>query len=127
MKRIVVEWKHLDKDGQTCDRCAETGVGVVETVQALQAECLGKGVEIVFRETLLAVAEIDQSNLILIDGVPIEDILPETKVSTSCCCSCGDLTGQEESCRTIVRFGTVHEAIPAQFIREAICRIASCC
>ncbi|MDH3392569.1 MAG: DUF2703 domain-containing protein [Desulfobulbaceae bacterium] len=127
MKKIVVEWMHLDKDGQTCDRCAETGVGVVETVQALAAECREKGVEIVFRETRLAPEQIDQSNLILVDGVPIEDLLPDAVASASCCCSCGDLTGKDESCRTIVRFGVVHEAIPPEMIREAICRVAGCC
>lgn len=127
MKKIVVEWMHLDKDGRTCDRCAETGVWVVEAVQALAAECREKGVEIVFKETLLAAEEIGQSNLILIDGVPVEDILPGAKASESCCCSCGDLTGQDEACRTIIFAGVEHEAIPPQMIREAICRVAGCC
>ena len=95
MKTVVVEWKHLDKDGQTCDRCAATGIGVVETVRNLAAECREEGVEIVFRETLLAPEEIDQSNLILIDGIPLEDILPDTTAAESCCASCGDLTGRE--------------------------------
>jgi len=127
MKTVVVEWKHLDKDGRTCDRCAETGLGVAEVVRNLAAECRGKGVEIVFRETLLAADEINQSNLILINGVPVEEILPDARASESCCCSCGDLTGKDEVCRTIVRFGVEHEAIPPQMVREAICRVAGCC
>lgn len=127
MKTVVVEWKHLDQAGQTCDRCAETGAGVVETVQALAAECRQRGVELVFRETLLSPAEIAQSNLILIDGVAIEDILPGANASESCCCSCGELTGKDEVCRTIIRFGAEHEAVPPQMVREAICRVAGCC
>ncbi|MDH3454402.1 MAG: DUF2703 domain-containing protein [Desulfuromonadales bacterium] len=127
MKTIVVEWRHLDKDGETCDRCAETGAGVAELVRDLAAECRGKGVDIVFRETKLTAADIDQSNLILIDGVPVEDILPDATVSESSCCSCSDLTGNDECCRTIVRFGVEHEAIPPQMVREAICKVAGCC
>jgi hypothetical protein len=127
MKKITVEWCHLDKEGKTCDRCAETGQGIAETVQRLQVECKAKGVEILFTETKLSEAQIDQSNLILINGKPIETVLPRTTVSKSSCCSCGELTGQEESCRSIIRHGQVHEAIPREFIREAICRVAGCC
>jgi tartrate dehydratase beta subunit/fumarate hydratase class I family protein len=25
MKRLEIEWRHLDKEGRTCDRCADTG------------------------------------------------------------------------------------------------------
>lgn len=127
MKTVTVEWRHLDKEGKTCLRCAETGRGVVELVQRLQEECRPRGVDILFTETKLSETEIDQSNLILINGKPIEDILPSTAASENCCCSCGALTGKEESCRTIIRHGQTHEAIPQEFIREAICKIANCC
>ena len=127
MQTVVVEWKHLDKDGQTCDRCEETGTGIDAMVQELAVACKGKGVEVVFKETLLTADQIDQSNLILINGKPVEDILPDAKVSESCCCSCGDLTGKDEVCRTIIRFGVEYEAIPSQMVREAICRVAGCC
>ena len=127
MKTVTVEWRHLDKEGKTCDRCAETGQGVATLVHALQKECRPKGVEILFTETKLSEAEISQSNLILINGKPLESVLPMATASESSCCSCGDLTGREESCRTIIRHGQVHEAIPPEFIREAICRVAGCC
>lgn len=127
MKTITIEWKHLDQDGKTCARCADTGKGLAEIVRELAAECSPKGVEIYLKETKLPAGEIGQSNLILINGTPLENILPATSSSVSNCCSCGELTGQEECCRTIVRFGTVHEAIPSDFIREAICRVAGCC
>ena len=127
METITVEWRHLDKEGKTCNRCAETGQGIAETMQRLREECRGKGVEILFTETKLSEAEISQSNLILINGKPLESVLPMATASESSCCSCGDLTGREESCRTIIRHGQVHEAIPPEFIREAICRVAGCC
>jgi hypothetical protein len=127
MKTVTVEWRHLDKEGKTCDRCAETGQGVAEMVHTLQQECRAKGVDILFTETKLSEAEISQSNLILINGKPIETLLPLATISASPCCSCGELTGKEECCRAIIRHGQVHEAIPQEFIREAICRVAGCC
>lgn len=127
MQTVTVEWRHLDKDGETCDRCAETGSGIKELVQQLDAECSPRGVRIQFIETRLSASEIGQSNLILINGVALEEILPRTEVSASPCCSCGELIGKETSCRTIVRFGQVHEAIPQDLIREAICAVAQCC
>ena len=127
MKTVTVEWRHLDIGGKTCDRCGETGQGIAELVQRLQEECRPKGVEILFTETKVTEAEIGQSNLVLINGVPLETLLPLTTAAESSCCSCGELTGKEESCRTIVRHGQVYEAIPREFIREAICKVAQCC
>jgi len=127
MKTVTVEWRHLDTEGKTCARCAETGQGIAELLQGLREECRAKGVEIVFKETRLSAAEIAQSNLILINGVPLESVLPMASAAESPCCSCGEITGRKESCRTIIRNGQIHEAIPNALIREAICRVAQCC
>ncbi|MDR9500735.1 MAG: DUF2703 domain-containing protein [Desulfurivibrionaceae bacterium] len=127
MERCIIEWRHLDVEGETCDRCAETGQAIVELVHRLQEECRAKGVEILFRETRVAAPEIGQSNLILVNGVPLESLLPGSRASESSCCSCSELTGQEECCRTIIRDDRVYEAIPKEWIREAICRVARCC
>lgn len=127
MKTVMVEWLHLEKEGKTCDRCARTGQGIAALSQRLREECRPKGVEILFTETKVTEAEIGRSNLVLINGVPLETVLPRTTASASGCCSCGELTGKEESCRTIVRQGQVYEAIPGEFIREAICKVAGCC
>lgn len=124
---IVVEWKHLDKDGTTCDRCAVTGNEIRRTLAVLQKECGPKGVEIVLKETLLSANNIGDSNLILINGKPLAELLPNAVSAENSCCSCSDLIGKETCCRTIVRFGVTHEAVPAHFIREAICGVARCC
>lgn len=127
MKKVTIEWKHLDMDGRTCDRCAETGAGIVGMVQLLADECRPQGMEIVFRETRLSENEIPLSNLILINGTPLEEILPQANASQNNCCSCGDLLGRETLCRTLVHQGQVYEAVPPQLIREAVCRVAGCC
>ncbi len=127
MKTVTVEWLHLDEDGMTCDRCAGTGEEVRAAVRSLNSECASRGVSIAYRERKLSTAQIAKSNLILIDGSPIEDILPDAAASQSCCPSCGEITGRKESCRTIVQLGEVYETIPRKLIRAAVCRIAQCC
>lgn len=38
MKSLQLEWKHLDVNGQTCRRCADTGEAVLEVVADLIEE-----------------------------------------------------------------------------------------
>lgn len=127
MENILLEWFHLDVGGQTCERCSDTGDEIKAIVSKLANECRSKGVKVELKETLLAPDKIDRSNLITINGEPIENVLSGTQASTSSCESCADLTGQKAQCRTLVHFGQVHETVPQQLIREAICKRAGCC
>lgn len=127
MATITIEWQHLDVGGETCERCKNTGQELRQAIDGLRTECAAKGVKIRFRETLLAPGQIGQSNAILINGVPLETALPHAEASTSCCASCGDLTGRDEQCRTLVHLGQIHETIPGELIRQAVCRIGGCC
>lgn len=127
MQTITIEWLHLDVAGATCERCGDTGRELAQLVENLRNECAPRGVDIVFHETLLSAEQISSSNSILINGVPLETILPQTLASTSCCTSCGDLTGRPEECRTIVHLGQEYETIPQELIRQAVCKIGGCC
>lgn len=119
MKTLVIEWRHYDKEGQTCDRCAATGTSVKEVVSQLAAELATKGVTISFTETLLPEEQMSQSNLILFNGTPIEELLDNADASENSCESCSCLTGTETSCRTVLVAGKSHEEIPVEFIRQA--------
>ena len=127
MTTILIEWRHLDVGGATCERCGDTGKELRQAVARLRAECAPAGVEIRFQETLLLPGQIAESNAILINGVPLETLLPQAQASASCCASCGDLTGQPEQCRTIVHLGREYETIPQELIRQAVCQVAGCC
>lgn len=127
MKTLTIEWKHLDKDGATCVRCRDTGKTLAEVVGELKRECKETGVQIVFRETLLGTDRIGESNQILFNDVPLEDLLPGAVAGESACQSCCDLLGQETTCRTIERDGKTYEAIPESMIRAVACRAAGCC
>ena len=118
-KRLEIEWRHLDKDGKTCDRCADTGETVREACEALAGDLGPAGWEVRLKETLLTDREIGDSNMILLNGTPIEELLPDARAAESCCASCGDLLGVPVLCRTLERDGRTYEAIPASLIREA--------
>ena len=119
MKRLEIEWRHLDKEGRTCDRCMNTGEEVRSACEILAAELRTGGWEVVLKETLLTGDEIFQSNSILVNGIPVEELLPDARKGESCCVSCGELIGGTAMCRTIEREGRTYERIPASLIREA--------
>ena len=119
MNELAIEWRHYDKDGATCDRCAATGTSVREVASALSTELADKGIKVTFTETSLSEDLMAQSNLILFNDVPIEEFLPGAVAAENACDSCSCLTGTETSCRTIIVSGTTHEEIPGHLIRLA--------
>ena len=124
MKTLHIEWKHLDKDGETCKRCEETGATLRKVIDDLTGELAARDIRIMFTETRLSEREIPQSNSILFNGVPFEDLLPGVRVIDNHCASCSDLCGQGTSCRA-VRVGNItYEAIPEFMIRQAALQAA---
>ncbi|SHI84458.1 protein of unknown function [Desulfatibacillum alkenivorans DSM 16219] len=115
MKIIKLEWRRLTQGGKTCDRCSDTGWEVRRAASELRK----LGWEVLLEEIPLDEESLDQSNIILINGVPIEEILPGAQKSESCCASCGEMLGAPVMCRTVQYNGTTHEAIPASMIMEA--------
>ncbi len=127
MKRLEIEWRHLDKEGNTCIRCSDTGKTLEEVIAELKKECSRHDVQIVFRETKLSEQDIRESNKVLFNGIPIEALLPGAMASENSCESCCDFTGRETYCRTVEYEGQTYEAIPGHLIREAACRVVDCC
>jgi len=115
-KPISVEWRHYDKEGSTCDRCSGTGANLAAVIN----EFAGRGVTIELQETLLSADRISESNLLLINGVPLEELLADGVVGESECPSCGCLTGEETSCRTVQCDGEVYEELSPELIRRGI-------
>ena len=119
MKELVIEWRHYEKEGATCDRCSATGSSVAAVVSELTAELAGKGIAVKFLETPLPETMMAQSNLILLNGVPLEALLEQATAGENACLSCSCLTGSDTSCRTVEYEGKTHEEIPAELIRKA--------
>jgi hypothetical protein len=119
MKELTIEWRHYDKEGATCDRCAATGTSAREVVAGLSAELADKGVTVIFTETNLPEDLMAQSNMILFNGVPLEALLDNAVADANHCSSCSCLTGSETNCRTVEYEGKSYEEIPEELIRKA--------
>lgn len=120
MNKIVIEWKHFDKNGATCDRCSKTGNNLKQIIKDLQ-----KNYDIEFTETKLTEDRMSESNQIIINGKLLENLIPNTKVGENFCSSCTDLTENSSDChcRTINQGETVFEDIPTDLIKTAILNI----
>lgn len=122
MKALRIEWRHLEVGGETCDRCYDTGENLENEVKRLRRALEPQGIFIELVETKLNDSEIPQSNTILFDGVPIEDII-DIEVSENYCKSCSDLLGKETYCRAVKFDGNEYEDIPAKAIRNAAYKV----
>ena len=130
MKSLHIEWQHIEKNGKTCRRCADTGQILTQVIKELAEELKPEGISVSLTETKLSKDEVSESNRLFFNGMAFEDILPDVTVSESSCssctdlCGCGDLCGTNVNCRTIVSDGVVYEAIPATLIRKAALIVA---
>ena len=122
MRTLKIEWKHLYVAGDTCNRCYDTGENLAQEVKRLNRVLQPQGIEVEWFETKLDDTKIPQSNMILFNGVPIEDIL-DIEVSKNYCDSCTDLLGTDTYCRTITFEGNEYEDIPAKAIRQATLKV----
>lgn len=118
MKELDIEWRHYSKDGATCLRCSGTGTNLAGAVATLANDLARHGVRVSYRETLLPERDMPRSNLILFNGIPLEQVLEGT-ASESGCDSCSCLTGKQTVCRTVQLEGTTYEEIPEDLIRRA--------
>ena len=122
MKKLVVEWKHLDVEGNTCDRCGETGTNLLGEITWLNEFLAPQGVAVELVETRLDPTQISESNALLVNGVPIEEIL-DIEVFENSCDSCSQLVDSEVCCRTIVYEKKQYDEIPAKAIRKAALKV----
>lgn len=113
--KLDIEWRHYDQDGATCDRCSGTG----KNLQQVLREYAERGVLIELHETLLPATRLNESNLVLINGVPLEELLSAT-TGESDCPSCGCLTGSAANCRTVQCNGESYEELTVDLLQKGI-------
>jgi len=91
---IVIEWKHIGKDvTNTCERCGETGFAVIQAVEEIRPFLETVGIEVRILETVLPDEGIEESNIILFNGTPLEDLIEGMTVTATPCASCACITG----------------------------------
>jgi hypothetical protein len=126
MKTITIEWKHLVRRGRTCDRCGDTGANLRRAIRLLNTRCHRPRVHFRLKKTPLDPRRIAESNSILVDGLPLEQLLPEMTVAMSKCDSCGDLIGGPAECRALIGERGQFETVSTDLIVSAACRVAKC-
>ena len=122
MKTLLIEWKHLDVKGETCDRCYDTGENLFAEVKRLTRALEPKGITVELKEIKLDDTQSPQSNELFFNGISIEELLG-LKVAENFCESCTSLLGQKTFCRSVEWEGTVYEEIPAKAIRLAAYKV----
>ena len=127
MKSLKIKWKHLEKENATCSRCFNTGQNIQKVIKRLIKECSPVRVRVKFREIKLPVEKLGESNIILFNGIPIEQMIPKITLSGTACGSCSALAGKLSSCRTLQYQKETYDTVPENFIYEASCKTLGCC
>ncbi len=122
---LTIEWKHIGNDlTGTCERCSMTSGAILDVLEELQPYLRLNNVTTRFRETILPDSQIDESNQVVINGIPLEEYLSNAKVVQTPCCSCACITGQEEAeCRAIEYEGNCYEAISPDLLKQVIIEV----
>ena len=120
-KELVIEWKHIGKDIEhTCERCEETGMALNAVLAEISMLLEMEGVSVRIIETILENDTVAESNSLLFNGVPIEELLEGIEVTTTPCGSCSCITCDAETeCRALRYNGEEYEAIPPELIGRA--------
>ena len=124
MKDLLIEWRRLVEGGDTCERCATTGKTLEKLILEFTPLLNVNGVKPIFKEVALSGAEIEQSNAVFLNGVPMEELVAGVKVSENSCSSCSDLLGEQTCCRAIEYEEQTFDEIPEFLLRAAILKAA---
>ena len=118
-EQVIIEWKHLNVEGETCDRCSDTGKNLLDEVDRLNKSLNSEGIEVELHEIKLDGRDIKDSNSILINGSAIESLI-EIQIVENYCESCSSLLEEEAYCRAVVYKGKEYEEVPLNAIRDAV-------
>ncbi|HNB03080.1 MAG TPA: DUF2703 domain-containing protein [Methanoregulaceae archaeon] len=121
--RLHIEWRHLDLGQSFCGHCSDTGINLWEVITTLGQEHLLDDVELELENTILPPEQFEESNVVLIDGTPVEKIVG-AEVTFPDCNGCQDLNG--ELChvqRAAPGRENVFKAIPKAMLRAAILKV----
>ena len=119
MKNLIIRWQRLiNKAGQTCSRCTDTGQTVEAAFTKLKKSLYELGIEVELKkETLdftIFTKDPLQSNRIWIEGKPLEEWIGATVGKSQCCDVCGD-----SECRTVSTDQDTFEVVPEDLIIKA--------
>jgi len=117
-KNLVITWQRLISEGNTCPRCGFTEDELDKAALQLKEKLNPLGIDVILEKNELTLEEFKkdpiQSNSILFNGKPLEDLVGAETGQSQCCDVCGD-----NECRTVKIKEELHETIPADIIVKA--------
>lgn len=124
MRELTIAWQRLvDDAGKTCPRCRKTSLRVRVAALLLQALLLPRAFRVRVHTTPLSEDDFARdpllSNVVRINGTPVENLLHGEVGKSRCCSACGD-----SDCRTVTVAGRTYEAISVGLVVRAA-RIAA--
>ncbi len=115
---LNIKWQRLVSDGETCERCRMTESEVEEAVEVLSRALSPLGIDVELEKEELSQEEFSEdpisSNMVYVNGKPLEGWLDGGVGSSECCEVCGD-----EECRTVIIGAQEFEVVPSQLIIDA--------
>ncbi len=127
-KELVIEWNHIGQEiEKTPEEFEETGMALSAVLAEIRMLLEMEGVAVRVVENVLPDDAPAESESLLFNGAPVEELLEGVEVTaTSCSCagcdtceSCGE---EETECRTLRYNGEEYEAIPPELIGRAAAR-----
>ncbi|MDV2481049.1 DUF2703 domain-containing protein [Methanoculleus sp. Wushi-C6] len=123
-KELVIEWRHVTRDAENVfETCKETGMPLDAVLDEIRMLLEMEGVSVRIVETAA------ESDSLLFNGVPIEELLEGVEVTATSCSSCatcgedcGEDCGEEADCRMLRYNGEAYEDIPPELIGRAAAR-----
>ncbi len=116
---LAIEWRHCEVGWDSCERCSATWEALTSLVGDLARTLGHKGVSLRYEETFIPPDRLDEANMVLFNGRPIEEVLPDIHVTESECeVGCGPQEGIIMA-RKLVRNGEEYEALPKDLLLEA--------
>ena len=115
---INIKWQRLVAKGETCPRCESTEQELNKAINKLQQALSPLEIKVTLEKEEINISEFKQdplqSNRILINDQPIENLLKGKVGQSPCCEVCGP-----SDCRTMEVDGQIYETIPSELIIQA--------
>ncbi len=115
---INIKWQRLVAKGETCPRCESTEQELNKAIDKLQQALSPLEIKVTLEKEEINISEFKQdplqSNRILINDQPIENLLKGKVGQSPCCEVCGPT-----DCRTMEIDGQIYETIPSELIIQA--------
>lgn len=127
---LLITWRRLVVDGETCQRCSETEKELEKAISTLKMALEPLGIQVYLEKEEISHEEFRKnplaSNQILLNGIPLENILGAKTGKSECCDVCAPY-----ECRTIELSGEVYEVPSSEMIVKAgmiaVCGLLGCC